>query len=926
MSYTSNRDGSWQSSDTQEIEKRRRRAGEEKMLVRPAEKGHRSIFQDYLVTRSGETDALTYRVELRSLQQLHNTCSCPDFKKSFLGTCKHIEKVLSWVKPGRKKDSPKVELYISGQDAQPCIVLPEPCPEAVKVFLHKFLDLEGRLRRPLWNSLQVLLRDLENCRPEVKEQFRISAGIEDYIGEMLGKEHLQRVRRRFVGELRQQAGQSGFLRLPLYDYQIEGMLHLAFTGRAMLADEMGLGKTVQALAAAALMRRHFEVKTVLVVAPASLKTEWEEQIRKFTALPCEIVYGSKKTRLQLYRQSKAFFILSNYEQIIRDYEEINQTLQPDLVILDEAQRIKNWRTKTANRIKRLKSRFAFVLTGTPLENRIDELYSLVEFINPGIFGSLFRFNRRFYRFNEEGKVDGVQNLKQLHEEVSEIMLRRRKSEIADQLPERIENNYFVEMNKEQRERYDEYALTVARLYNLAKKRPLNPRESEQLQIALACMRMLCDSCYILDQEIKESPKIDELMLILEELWSSEPGRKVIIFSEWVRMLELVEERLQQRSCAYALHAGHVEQQKRREEINRFKNCPDCLVFLSSDSGGLGLNLQAASVVVNLDLPWNPARLEQRIARAWRKHQKNQVNVINLVSSNSIEHRMLGTLEFKQGLADVVLDALGDFEQFEQSDAKAAFMERLSQIMEGTLPAPQPSPLPKALEPAALLQQELTLDNPGLGSCSVLYDREGDKPPAVLAVGTPKAGEQLLKSLAKTHAGQIQPDRVCLLSPEQYQLLQQLAALGLISINDDKMTRVFEDATRQAPPPPERRLRLKKSRSLQELGERRLRMSRVLCDGDFLQESLPPAKDALLHSALALLLLSGTMPLEQAPEQFTALQLPELKKNCSALSREQLMLLQLALHDCLEEPRLFLQECEGFLQTAAEYINKQALTS
>lgn len=524
--------------------------------------------------------------------------------------------------------------------------------------------------------------------PEIRKDIRISSGIYDYRRMMLEKERLEQVRNKVALKLREDAGKTTFLRFPLYDYQIDGMLHLAFSGRAMLADEMGLGKTVQAIAAAAVMREYFGVKRVLVVSPASLKTEWEEQIRKFTALPVEIVYGSRKARLETYRKSRAFFILTNYEQIIRDYEEINRDLMPDLVILDEAQRIKNWRTMTASHLKRLQSRFAFVLTGTPIENKIDELYSLVEFVNPAIFGSLFRFNRRFYHFGEDGKVDGVRNLRELHEEVGQIMLRRRKSEIAEQLPERVDNNYFVEMTKEQRSRYTDYEVVVARLYQIAKKRPLLPQEFEHLQISLGCMRNLCDSVYIMDPKIKESPKVDELMRILEDIWAAEPERKVIIFSEWVRMLELVEERLDEQEICSALHIGSVPQEKRREEINRFKNDADCKVFLSSDSGGVGLNLQAASVVVNLDLPWNPARLEQRIARAWRKHQKNSVNVINLISRNTIEHKMLGTLEFKQGLADAVLDAIGDFEEFEKVNAKAAFMERLSKSWNAKHPSSQ----------------------------------------------------------------------------------------------------------------------------------------------------------------------------------------------------------------------------------------------
>ena len=189
---------------------------------------------------------------------------------------------------------------------------------------------------------------------------------------------------------------------PLFPYQREGMLHLAFSERALLADEMGLGKTIQAIAACALLHRLGKVERVLVVTPASLKTEWEEQIQRFTGLSYRLVFGPHRERLRAFQDS-AFFTIVNYEQMVRDALEVNRLHHPDVVVLDEAQRIKNWSTKTAQAIKRLQSRYAFVLSGTPIENRIDELYSIVDFLDPTVFGPLFRFNRDFYELDERGR-------------------------------------------------------------------------------------------------------------------------------------------------------------------------------------------------------------------------------------------------------------------------------------------------------------------------------------------------------------------------------------------------------------------------------------------------------------------------------------------------------------------------------------------
>src|SRR5207247_4945175 len=199
-------------------------------------------------------------------------------------------------------------------------------------------------------------------------------------------------------ELKVQSGEwpAQETKVQLFPYQREGMLHLAFTERALLADEMGLGKTIQAIAACALLHRLGQAARVLVVTPASLKTEWEEQIQRFTSLPYQLVFGGRLQRLKAYAtarhasadgpSARRFFTIVNYEQMLADALEVNERLCPDIVVLDEAQRIKNWSTKTTQAVKRLRSRYAFVLTGTPIENRIDELHSLMDFLDPSALG------------------------------------------------------------------------------------------------------------------------------------------------------------------------------------------------------------------------------------------------------------------------------------------------------------------------------------------------------------------------------------------------------------------------------------------------------------------------------------------------------------------------------------------------------------
>ena len=786
---------SWNTTDEYEINLRKSRAMAESMNITRIDNGKR-IFCNYMVYRKEVEHSVTYTVEIRSLRDRFNYCSCPDFKKNSLGTCKHIEKVLSKFKQTRQR-SPFIEIFVDYSiDARLLVQWPSKPTECATAFLEGYLDHTSGFKKPFENSLRVFLRDYDGASDENKREIRISEGVEKLALKLHHRVHNDHVRDKYAAELRKNAGEASFLRYPLYDYQIDGMLHLTFTERAMLADEMGLGKTVQAVAAANVLHDIHGIKRVLVICPASLKTEWEEQIEKFTSLSTTLLFGNRQTRIETYKNCDSFFLISNYEQILRDYDQINEYFMPDLVILDEAQRIKNWKTKTAQRIKQIDSRFAFVLTGTPIENKIDELYSLVDFIDNTIFGSLFRFNREYYNFNADGKTEGFKNLRGLHEKIQPIMMRRRKDEIAEQLPERVDNNYFVELTQEQRDRYGEYEYQVAMLMSIAKHRPLRPEEHERLQRFLACMRMLCDTCYILDPKITESPKVDELLKILTEIWDNDSERKVIIFSEWVRMLELVKVQLEEDGVEYAWHVGSVPQQKRRVEINKFKNDINCKVFLSSDSGGVGLNLQAVSVVVNMDLPWNPAKLEQRIARAWRKHQKNTVNVINLVAENTIEHKMIATIGFKQCLSDGVLDARGDIEEIEKPNAKNAFIERLAELMDTKSAAVDDSLSTSSLDNESereLFEQEIIFDaGESTKLCTPITNHDTNEVEAVFAVSDqPDNTTEHLASLAKKTRNNISKKDITVVNEETYKLLQMLAAKGLITINDAIVNAVYK---------------------------------------------------------------------------------------------------------------------------------------
>lgn len=759
----------WNTTDADEIQIRQWRGRAEIAKVEALE----PQFGPYGTFRVQSGTGGLYEVEIRDLTARTNSCGCIDHRVNGLGTCKHIEGVLLALKKkmgarafaaAAAKGSPRVEAFVRR--------IGEPSPMLggaaligdIRAFIKPFLAKNGMLA----SDAEVITRLLA-VAPGAPDGLRISR----HFGPAIERERRlatrEKARAKFLAAV--EAGKADFdvVKLPLLPYQREGAAHLAFHERAMLADEMGLGKTVQAIAACEILVRQKGIRRVLVVSPTSVKAEWEEQIARFTDRDARFVAGLYQDRLKLY-QAPAFFTLVNYEQVVRDADDINRFLKPDVVILDEAQRIKNWQTKTARRVKSLVAPHAFVLTGTPLENRIDETYSIVQYLDPEIFGPLFRFNRDFYSLDERGRPAGYKNLDVLHRRLSSVMLRRRKRDVENELPGRTEKTFFVPMVEEQARRYGEYEYLAQRLAAVAQRRPLTKEEFDRMQQYLACMRMICDTPAILDPECRVCPKLEELEGVLSELLE-DPSRKIVIFSEWVKMLTLVRELADEMGVDYAWHTGNVPQLKRRAEIARFREHSACRLFLTSDAGATGLNLQTANAVINLDLPWNPAKLEQRIARAWRKGQKSVVTVVNFVTENSIEHSILHLLSHKQALADGVLDGAEDFSKIAIPSGRAALVERLQAALDASKPIQI-----KVLPPEEALVEDIRMRH---GARLLHAELRAERLVLVLDAEPSLVAAERARLASSTLQTEV-------LDCAAWQMLQRLTAAGLIGFTETRV--------------------------------------------------------------------------------------------------------------------------------------------
>jgi superfamily II DNA or RNA helicase len=620
------------------------------------------FFSEFRV--SNPASRSTYRVAIRGMTPGGNFCSCPDYATSELGTCKHIEFTLARLERRRgakaafargyqpafselflRNDGKRRVHFRAGTDCPPAL-----CEAAAALF---DVSHDGMLPDDRYDELESFLVTASQSAHEFR-------AYDDALDFLAGRRDAARRVAKLTELFPQGAADpalAALLKIPLYPYQAEGALFAVRAGRALIGDDMGLGKTVQAIASMEILARYFGVTRVLVICPTSLKYQWQSEILRFSGRQGEnatrIINGGRARRQNDYHMDD-FCKITNYERLRPDLDLI-AGWGPDLVIVDEAQRVKNWNTIAARALKRINSPYAIVLTGTPLENKLEELISIVQFVDQHRLGPTWKLLHEHQVKDEGGRVTGYAGLEKIGQTLAPIMIRRRKSEVLKQLPDRLDQNLLVPMTEMQMLYHQENADVVARIVQRWRKtRFLSETDQRRLTCALQNMRMSCNSTYLLDQETDHGVKADELAALFDDLFA-EPKAKAVVFSQWTRTQDVIIRRLEARGLGYVSFHGGVPSDRRPALVERFRNDPTCRVFLSTDAGGTGLNLQHASTVVNMDLPWNPAILEQRIARIHRIGQTQPVRVINFVAKGTIEEGMLSVLAFKRSLSAGILD-------------------------------------------------------------------------------------------------------------------------------------------------------------------------------------------------------------------------------------------------------------------------------
>tara|TARA_B100002051_G_C16706739_1_gene624236 strand:- start:420 stop:1730 length:1311 start_codon:yes stop_codon:yes gene_type:complete len=425
------------------------------------------------------------------------------------------------------------------------------------------------------------------------------------------------------------------LPFPLRPYQEEGVGFLESNDRALLGDDMGLGKTVQTIVALKKLYKKVGVFRCLLVVPSSLITNWVNEFKIwFPKVKITVVKGDKKNRDSQFMHTDGFIICS-YEQMRNSYDFTHSFRDYEVVIYDEAQRLKNKESKSHIAAKYISSEKLWMLTGTPLENSEEDLKNISSFIDSKL-------------------ITGFDTPSDMKIKIKSFMLRRLKTEVLTELPELIEENKYIDMTFNQKKEYNS-------LYS--SRKGLNRKDSGSLLGLITELKKACNFA----PESRESAKMDYLNEILDEV--SRKGEKVIIFSQYVKTLEEINKSLKIKSHLYH---GKMKAEDKDKTLNEYKNEKGfSLLLMSLKAGGVGLNLQEASTIILFDRWWNPATESQAIARAHRMGNKSSVHAIKFVTSGTIEERILDLLHEKKELFEFVID----------EDIKKGSNDKLLEILE-----------------------------------------------------------------------------------------------------------------------------------------------------------------------------------------------------------------------------------------------------
>ena len=490
----------------------------------------------------------------------------------------------------------------------------------------------------------------------------------------------------------------------LYTHQDDAVDRMLERKSLLVAHDMGLGKTVTTIAAIEELIDSGEVEQVLVICPASVKWQWAKAIKKYTdGGLVKVIDGNKNERWAQYRilrRGEIEYTIMNYEQVVSDWDTLRHFAW-DAVICDEITYIKSPSAKRTRHVRRIDAPYKFGLSGQPIENRPEELYHIMRWIDPDVLGNAAVFDKLFVVRNKWGGVKHYKNLKHLRDLMEDAMHRKKRSDpdVKANMPKIVHEEYIIDMDAATQKIYDRIARELvqsirgASAYSSWNILDHYSGSGEgwmngDVMPRLMALRMLCNHPDLLTYSAdlyddpdsqagsqyastlrqtgtlsgltgKPSPKLRVTKEVVEEILSADPANKVVVFSFFKPMLRLIGEQL--KGTKHEYFTGDFTTQEREAARDRFSDDPDTRVLLSSDAGGIGVDLPAANYLISYDLPWSAGKLKQREARIDRiSSEWDEITLIKMGMRNSIEEWMLDVLMQKVGVAGAFID--GEYDQ------------------------------------------------------------------------------------------------------------------------------------------------------------------------------------------------------------------------------------------------------------------------
>jgi SNF2 family DNA or RNA helicase len=489
----------------------------------------------------------------------------------------------------------------------------------------------------------------------------------------------------------------------LKPYQVEAVDRMTDRKKMLVAYEMGLGKTCMTIAAVENLKATDQItKPVLVICLSSLKYQWEKEIKKFSDSTTTVVDGSKTTRAKRWEE-RTDYVICNYETVVGDWDLVTGH-EWGAIVCDEATAIKGFKSKRSKAVKKLSSRvpIRFALTGTPIENgRPEEVYSIMQFVDDTLLGRFDLFDQTFIVRNHFGGVQRYRNLQIFHEKMKQASVRKIQTDpdVSPYLPDTIHRDpLLIGFNKQtsylynfiadelRDELFEAQQLLGANFSLLAHyghdSKPGSPADMLRGSIMskITALRMLCDHPQLLHDSadkfdkqqgegsayvhslksrdlltgVTKSPKLELLKSYVEDHLDTDPEAKVVIFTSWVGMLEIIRE-----VVGGTIYTGYMNAKEKEASKTKFLTDPACRVFISSDAGGYGVDLPIANLLLNYDLPWSAGLAVQRNGRIKRASSRwPSITIQDLLIENSIEERQHDMLQQKNAVADAVLDGTG----------------------------------------------------------------------------------------------------------------------------------------------------------------------------------------------------------------------------------------------------------------------------